>query len=395
MLGPPIGQQHVRDDLAELQVGIGIVRTRRNAGRTDHDRGTGLSCCFRSSCGWLAALITWLLVTRLLIRPLTPAARARSAASEPAKRIRASAQAGALCAKGAWRPSFSRATVRVDEFERDMAAALDGQRRLVREVHHRVKNNLQVVASLLNIHGAAPAPPKRAPLMQASGGASGRLSIVHRNHFAEMEENCGIGLRTLLTELASELRAGAPESARRCRDRTSGRWRITRRRMRGSRRLSGHGDHRVRDAPLPRRTGGGLATRVSELTLVWRSAARSWSLTKRATRQRPNLNALSAVSPSSCDPRSSAASAGTALICQSFRANDPKRFRYGCNQKSYFEYRSRGTQFENAALCTSDSDLLPPRSRYPIKWARNRQPSPPPVAFPGPLLSGPLPQPLS
>jgi two-component system, sensor histidine kinase PdtaS len=40
------------------------------------------------------------------------------------------------------------------------------------------------------------------------------LSIVHRNHFAEMEENRGIALRPLLTELAAELRAGAPEAAR-------------------------------------------------------------------------------------------------------------------------------------------------------------------------------------
>jgi two-component sensor histidine kinase len=40
------------------------------------------------------------------------------------------------------------------------------------------------------------------------------LSIVHRNHFAEMEENRGMALRPLLAELAAELRAGAPEPAR-------------------------------------------------------------------------------------------------------------------------------------------------------------------------------------
>ena len=50
--------------------------------------------------------------------------------------------------------------------------------------------------------------------------------------------------------------------------------------------------------------------------------------------------------------------------------------------KKYFE--ELGTAREEAAFCSSDSDLLPPRSRYPLKWARNRQPSPPPVALPGP-----------
>src|SRR6185437_5027782 len=42
----------------------------------------------------------------------------------------------------------------------------------------------------------------------------GALSIVHRNHFAEMEESRGIGLRPLMTEMAAELRASAPEAAR-------------------------------------------------------------------------------------------------------------------------------------------------------------------------------------
>ena len=32
---------------------------------------------------------------------------------------------------------------------------------------------------------------------------------------------------------------------------------------------------------------------------------------------------------------------------------------------------------EDDTFMHSDSDLLPPRSRYPLKWARNRQPSPP------------------
>ena len=39
------------------------------------------------------------------------------------------------------------------------------------------------------------------------------LSVVHRNHFAEVEESRGIALRPLLTELGQILRASAPDSA--------------------------------------------------------------------------------------------------------------------------------------------------------------------------------------
>ncbi|NUQ18642.1 MAG: sensor histidine kinase, partial [Sphingomonas sp.] len=112
------------------------------------------------------------------------------------------------------RNAFARAVARVEESDAEMAGALEGQRRLVREVHHRVKNNLQVVASLLNIHGRSATTPEARSAYAGISRRVGALSIVHRNHFAEMEENRGIALRPLLTELAAELRAGAPEAAR-------------------------------------------------------------------------------------------------------------------------------------------------------------------------------------
>ncbi len=84
----------------------------------------------------------------------------------------------------------------------------------MREVHHRVKNNLQVVASLLNIHGRTAETVEARAAYAAIGRRVSALSIVHRNHFAEMEESRGISLRPLLSELSAELRAGAPEPAR-------------------------------------------------------------------------------------------------------------------------------------------------------------------------------------
>ncbi len=164
---------------------------------------------------WVAAaLIAWLLVSRLLVRPLKRleqavlAYRPGEEALELPRRLGPSEETQEL------RNAFARAFARVEDSERHATGALEGQRRLVREVHHRVKNNLQVVASLLNIHGrSAEAPEARAAYAGISRRVSA-LSIVHRNHFAEMEESRGISLRPLLTELAAELRASAPEPVR-------------------------------------------------------------------------------------------------------------------------------------------------------------------------------------
>ena len=162
----------------------------------------------------LAAIVSWWLVHRLLISPLRRLQRAVGEFQPggdnqltlpeelgPATEIRELGEA------------FVRAVTRIDQSERQMAAALEGQTRLVREVHHRVKNNLQVVASLLSIHGrtAVDAPSKAA--YAAIGRRVDALSVVHRNHYAELEESQGIALRPMLTELASGLRASTPEAS--------------------------------------------------------------------------------------------------------------------------------------------------------------------------------------
>ena len=164
---------------------------------------------------WLvAALLTWVLVSRLLIRPLRQLQRAVVQYEPGDGEFVLPTKAGPATEIQELSDAFARTVARVEDSEREMAGALEGQRKLVREVHHRVKNNLQVVASLINIHGRTAETQEARAAYGSISRRVGALSIVHRNHFAEMEENRGISLRPLISELAAELRATAPESAR-------------------------------------------------------------------------------------------------------------------------------------------------------------------------------------
>ncbi len=160
-----------------------------------------------------AALGSWMLVKLLLTRPLS---RLQKAVNEyrPGEPLVLPARLGSAEEIRSLGASFERAVDRIEESEDHMAEALEGQRRLVREVHHRVKNNLQVIASLLSIHGRSAANAESREAYAAIGRRVDALSVVHRNHFAEVEENIGIPLRPLLVELAAILRASVPETAR-------------------------------------------------------------------------------------------------------------------------------------------------------------------------------------
>jgi two-component sensor histidine kinase len=162
----------------------------------------------------LAALLSWWLVRRMLIMPLDRLKRAVIAYQPGEERLQLPDRLGPTAEIRELGLAFERAVDRIEQSERQMSEALEGQRRLVREVHHRVKNNLQVVASLLNIHSRSATSPEARAAYAAIGRRVDALSVVHRNHFAEVEESRGIALRPLLVELAATLRASAPDEAR-------------------------------------------------------------------------------------------------------------------------------------------------------------------------------------
>ena len=162
----------------------------------------------------LAALLSWFLVSRFLIRPLRRMQQAVGAYDPGTSPLVLPDRLGSAVEIRDLGQSFARAVERIEHSEHQMAEALEGQRKLVREVHHRVKNNLQVIASLLNIHGRSAATPDAREAYSSIGRRVDALAVVHRNHYAELEENRGIALRPLLSELAASLRGSAPDTAR-------------------------------------------------------------------------------------------------------------------------------------------------------------------------------------
>jgi two-component sensor histidine kinase len=159
---------------------------------------------------WLAAAaIGWFVVDRLLIRPL--------------RRLRAEVSGytpGELL-DPAWSGSMPAQEIRdlgntfrdiartVQAHEAGLAEGLVRQTRLTREVHHRVKNNLQVIASLINFHARGAKSPEASEAYTSIQRRVDALAVVHRHHYAELEENRGLELRSVIGELASNLRATA------------------------------------------------------------------------------------------------------------------------------------------------------------------------------------------
>jgi two-component sensor histidine kinase len=163
---------------------------------------------------WIAAAgIAWFIVDRLLIKPLRTL-RASVAAYRPGEVIDPavvrSLPAQEIRELGETFRSLSRTLIL---HEAGLAEGLVRQTRLTREVHHRVKNNLQVISSLINLHSRGAEAAEAARAYASIQRRVDALAVVHRHHFAEMEDNRGLSLRAVIGELASNIRATSPENS--------------------------------------------------------------------------------------------------------------------------------------------------------------------------------------
>ncbi|MEC3949013.1 sensor histidine kinase [Sphingobium sp. HWE2-09] len=162
-----------------------------------------------------AAAIGWFVVNRVLIRPLVLLRRVVAdyqpgEVLQPMQRVRTPALEIVALAD-----TFHEISKDVATHEAEISESLETQRKLTREVHHRVKNNLQIIASLINLHARSAHNPEAVEAYASIQRRVDALSVVHRNHFAELEENRGVGVRPLISELSASLRGTAPSDARR------------------------------------------------------------------------------------------------------------------------------------------------------------------------------------
>lgn len=108
--------------------------------------------------------------------------------------------------------AFRRATLTLHRQHALLEAAGAQQELLMQEIHHRVKNNLQVVASLLNLQASRIRLPEARAEFQAARDRVRTLATLHRHLYAHGEVHT-IDMREFLIELCNQLFQAMGEKA--------------------------------------------------------------------------------------------------------------------------------------------------------------------------------------
>jgi two-component sensor histidine kinase len=155
----------------------------------------------------LASLAIWLATDRLAVKWIIVLQRMASAYRRGHYAIRPRALLGAPREFRALGETLSSMAQGVQERDKRLRDALEQKGVLIREVHHRVKNNLQIVMSLLSLQSSRLKDRAARDAIEEARTRVNALALVHRMIY-ELDRDGMVDLKALLTEVVEQLHHG-------------------------------------------------------------------------------------------------------------------------------------------------------------------------------------------
>jgi two-component sensor histidine kinase len=155
----------------------------------------------------LAIAVVWFGIEHLVVRWISYLERITSAYAGGRHNVRPERVSAAPAEIRSLGETFSRMADLISAREAELRESLAQKEVLVREIHHRVKNNLQLVMSLLNLHARRIRDPRAELAFAEARSRINALATLHRRLY-ESESLQEIDLKWFLEDLCAELRRG-------------------------------------------------------------------------------------------------------------------------------------------------------------------------------------------
>jgi two-component sensor histidine kinase len=155
----------------------------------------------------LAIAVVWFGIESLVVRWITYLERITSAYAAGRHNVRPERISAAPAEIRHLGETFSRMADLIYARETELRESLAQKEVLVREIHHRVKNNLQLVMSLLNLHARRIRDPRAEVAFAEARSRINALATLHRRLY-ESESLQEVELKWFLEDLCAELRRG-------------------------------------------------------------------------------------------------------------------------------------------------------------------------------------------
>jgi two-component sensor histidine kinase len=161
----------------------------------------------------LAVVVVWVGMERLVVRWILYLERITSAYAAGRFNVRPERVVDAPAEIRSLGETYSRMADIITAREAELRESLAQKDVLAREIHHRVKNNLQLVISLLNLHARRVKDPQAERGFAEARGRINALAALHRRLY-ESENLQDIDIKWFLEDLCAEIQRGGLANGR-------------------------------------------------------------------------------------------------------------------------------------------------------------------------------------